>query len=66
MHSYARHAGTIAPILALGGILLATMVDPTFSWTHDALSDLGIREESALVFNGALVLGGGVGAVYAW
>lgn len=66
MNASARHAGTVAPIVALGGILIATTVDPTFSWTHDALSDLGIRDESAVIFNGTLVVGGGLGLLYAW
>ena len=59
-----RHAGSVAPILALGGILLATILDPTFSWVHDALSDLGVRDASASVFNGSLVLGGLLAVIY--
>jgi len=61
----ARRCGTLAPVVALGGILLATLLDPTFSWTADALSDLGVREASAPVFNGALVAGGALGLGYA-
>lgn len=63
--SVTRRCGTVAPIVALGGIFLATLLDPTFSWTTDALSDLGIREESAIVFNSSLILAGGLGLGYA-
>lgn len=60
-----RAAGVASPAVAIGGILLATLLDPTFSWTGDALSDLGIRPSSALAFNGALILGGLLGVPYA-
>lgn len=65
MHPIERHAGTLAPIVAFGGILLAIGLDPTFSWTEDALSHLGVREASHIVFNAALILGGGLAVVYA-
>ncbi|MFC7187244.1 DUF998 domain-containing protein [Halorubrum yunnanense] len=60
-----RALGAAATLLALGGIALAVLLDPTFSWTGDALSDLGVREPSARAFNWGLVLGGAVGAGYA-
>ncbi|WP_080508406.1 DUF998 domain-containing protein [Haloparvum sedimenti] len=60
-----RAAGAASPAVALGGILLATLLDPTFSWTGDALSDLGVRAPSALAFNGALIVGGLLGLPYA-
>lgn len=60
-----RVAGGVATVVAVGGILLAIALDPTFSWTGDALSALGVRERSALAFNGGLVLGGVVGVAYA-
>jgi len=61
----ARILGTLATLVALGGIALATVLDPTFSWTGDALSDLGVRDRSAPVFNGGLILGGAIGLGYA-
>lgn len=61
----ARLLGALATLLALGGIALATLLDPTFSWTGDALSDLGVRERSAPIFNGGLILGGLLGLGYA-
>lgn len=59
-----RFAGVLAILVTIGGILLATVLDPGFSWFDDALSNLGVRPVSAPIFNGALVLGGGLGLVY--
>jgi len=61
----ARTLGAAATLLALGGIAAAILLDPTFSWTSDALSDLGVREPSAPVFNWGLILGGAAGVGYA-
>jgi len=60
-----RALGAAATLLALGGIAAAILLDPTFSWTTDALSDLGVRDRSALVFNWGLILGGVAGVGYA-
>ncbi|OYR49503.1 hypothetical protein DJ73_17675 [Halorubrum sp. Ea1] len=60
-----RALGATATLLALAGIAAAVLLDPTFSWTSDALSDLGVRDPSAPVFNGGLILGGAVGVGYA-
>ena len=57
--------GAAATLLALGGIALAVSLDPTFSWTTDALSDLGVRDRSAPAFNWGLIGGGAVGVCYA-
>ena len=62
----ARLAGPAAVVVALGGILLATALSPTFVWRTSALSDLGVTPGTAWLFNGALVAGGIVGAPYAW
>ena len=64
-HRIERGAGTLAALIAIFGILLATILDPSFRWTVDALSDLGVRAGSALVFNGALILAGALGIIYA-
>ncbi|MFW5911277.1 MAG: DUF998 domain-containing protein [Halolamina sp.] len=61
-----RLTGPVAVTLTLGGILLATALSPTFSWQASALSDLGVTPATAWLFNGALVVGGVVGAPYAW
>lgn len=64
VHPFERLAGTASVLVGLVGILLATWLDPTFSWTGDALSYLGVRERSAPVFNGSLVLAGVLGTVF--
>ncbi|PAU82857.1 hypothetical protein CK500_12045 [Halorubrum salipaludis] len=60
-----RALGAVATLLALGGIAAAILLDPTFSWTTDALSDLGVRDRSAPAFNWGLILGGAAGVGYA-
>ncbi|WP_200531256.1 DUF998 domain-containing protein [Halorubrum sp. LN27] len=61
-----RALGAAATLLALGGIAAAILLDPTFSWTTDALSDLGVRDRSAPAFNWGLILGGAAGVGYAF
>jgi hypothetical membrane protein len=57
-------AGLTAPVLSLVGVLLATVLSPSFAWTANALSDLGAPTDpvatdlTRLVFNGGLILGG--------
>ena len=51
--------------MTLGCILAATVVAPGFSWTRDALSVLGVRARTALLFNGGLVLGSLLALPYA-
>lgn len=60
-----RTLGAAATLLALGGIAIAVTLDPAFSWTGNALSDLGVRDRSAPVFNYGLILGGVLGGGYA-
>ncbi|WP_123622667.1 DUF998 domain-containing protein [Halorubrum sp. CSM-61] len=61
-----RALGAAATLFALGGIAAAVLLDPTFSWATDALSDLGVRDRSALAFNWGLILGGVAGVGYAF
>jgi hypothetical membrane protein len=59
-------AGVAAPAVAVGSILLATLVSPTFTWTGSALSDLGAPgAPTAALFNGGLVLGGALALPFA-
>jgi hypothetical membrane protein len=57
-------AGLIAPVLSFVGVLLATLVSPSFAWTGNALSDLGgptgpvATDLTRLLFNGGLIAGG--------
>lgn len=65
----ATTCGFAAPIVALGAILLATVVTPpeTFTWRSRALSDMGRYGAPTFpLFNGGLVLGGLVGLPFAW
>lgn len=57
-------AGLVAPVMAFLGVLSATLVSPSFSWTEHALSQLGgptgpvATDLTRLLFNGGLVAGG--------
>ncbi|MFC6825995.1 DUF998 domain-containing protein [Halopelagius fulvigenes] len=61
----ARALGALGSLVALVGVTLATVVSPTFSWAGSALSDLGVRPPTALLFNASLALGGAVALGYA-
>lgn len=53
-----ERAGVAAPLVALGEILIATLVSPSFSWASSALSDLGRPgAPTALIFNWGLIGG---------
>lgn len=71
------HAQKLLPAFAflsvgytLGSILLATVISPSFSWRHNALSNLGVTTTDAgttatvVLFNGGLVGGGLVGVLF--
>jgi hypothetical membrane protein len=58
--------GILAPIVAFTFILLAILNFPQFSWTGNALSDLGVQEGvTAILFNSGLVIGGILALVFA-
>jgi hypothetical membrane protein len=51
--------GILAPIVAFTFILLAILNSPHFSWTGNALSDLGVQEGvTATLFNSGLMIAG--------
>lgn len=57
--------GIILPIISLGGILLSIMVNPWFSLSNNALSDMGsIRNPIGYVFNTSLILTGVLGIIF--
>ena len=57
------YLGLAAVVASLGGVLFAMLAAPWFSVFFDALSDLGARgEATAPLFNGALLVGGALGA----
>lgn len=55
----------LAGVVGLASVFAATVVTPGFSWTGNALSDLGVMEFAGL-FNGALVAAGACLTVFAW
>lgn len=67
-----RLAGLASVAVTLGSTLIATVVSPGFSWTGNALSDLGTVEAAVgtpltvALFNGGLVLGAVLGLGFAW
>ncbi|WP_265111166.1 DUF998 domain-containing protein [Halosolutus halophilus] len=65
----ATRCGIAAPIVALGALLLATIVasPETFTWRGRALSDMGrYGAETFWLFNGGLVVGGVLGLPFGW
>jgi hypothetical membrane protein len=65
-------AGVLAVVVALGSVLLATLLSPSFTWTGHALSNLGGRYHPAststtrLVFNYGLMAGGLLGSGFGY
>ncbi|QRV15966.1 DUF998 domain-containing protein [Haloterrigena salifodinae] len=65
----ATACGLAAPVVALGAIVLATLVaaPETFSWRARALSEMGRYETRTFpLFNGGLILGGLLGVPFGW
>ena len=50
--------GIFIPIVIFTCLGLALFSSPWFIWTHHALSDLGIMENSAVFFNYGMIIGG--------
>ncbi|WP_121821556.1 DUF998 domain-containing protein [Halostella salina] len=63
----AAATGLVAPIVAVGSFMLATLVSPSFTWAGAALSDMGRPGEPTYwLFNGGLVVAGVVGVPFAY
>lgn len=63
---FALWAGPLSIAISAVGILAATLLAPWFSWTGNALSDLGAAGAgTALLFNGTLILTGLLGIPFA-
>lgn len=59
--------GILAPVIAFTFISLAINSYPRFSWTGNALSDLGVQEGvTAILFNSGLVAGGILALLFAF
>ncbi|MCL5319189.1 MAG: DUF998 domain-containing protein [Thaumarchaeota archaeon] len=65
---YVRAAGWIgvlSPLVVSALVLSAILVSPWFSWTENALSDLGVSGLGAFLFNAALITGGAMLIIFA-
>jgi len=59
-------SGIVAPVVAFTFISLAIAYSPQFSWTENALSDLGVVEGvTAVLFNSGLIIGGILAIIFA-
>jgi len=57
--------GIVAPFFLLLLLLFTILISPWFSWTDNALSDLGVQGNSAIIFNLSLIFGGILIVVFA-
>jgi len=58
--------GILTPIVAFTCIFLAIASYPEFSWTGNALSDLGVQEGvTAVLFNSGLIFSGILALIFA-
>jgi hypothetical membrane protein len=58
--------GILSPTVAFGCILLSITFAPDFSWTDNALSDLGVMPNpTAILFNSGLIISGILAMVFA-
>lgn len=57
-------SGIVSSTLPLIMILASTVLEKSFSWNKNALSDIGVSEQ-ALLFNSALILGGLLNLLFA-
>jgi len=70
LRSLVSVVGIVAVVVSFGGISFAIALSPAFGVTENALSNLGVAESpagtetTALVFNGGLIVGGALGALF--
>jgi hypothetical membrane protein len=57
-------SGIIGSVLPLVMILASTVLEKSFSWNKNALSDIGVSQ-TAWLFNGALIVGGLLNLLFA-
>lgn len=63
---FSGFCGILSPIIAFTCISLAIASYPQFSWTDNALSDLGVVEGfTAAIFNSGLIAGGVLALIFA-
>jgi len=54
----AGFCGLILPFFALIALFLSINMSSNFSWTENAISDLGMFESSSLLFNSTIIISG--------
>ncbi len=57
--------GVLNPLIVSTLVLSAISISPWFSWTENALSDLGVSGSAAPLFNTALIVGGTLLIIFA-
>ena len=58
--------GIVAPFITFSLILLAISQASWFSWTENALSDLGVEGVSSILFNSSLIIGGVLNSIFSF
>jgi len=53
-----RYLGLTAPIVAFISIIISIILSPGFSFTNNALSDLGVWKNHGIIFNAGLAISG--------
>ena len=56
--------GILLPFVIFTSIGLSIVSSPWFAWTQHALSDLGIRQNTAILFNIGIILGGVLALIF--
>lgn len=65
-HKISGICGIVTPLIGFSCVLLAISYAPDFSWTNNALSDLGVMQSpTSILFNLGLVAGGILGMMFA-
>jgi hypothetical membrane protein len=55
----------IGPVIALGSIAICVILSPWFSWQNNAISDFGVHNDVALLFNLSLIICGILCSIFA-
>lgn len=58
--------GVLIPIVIFTSLGVSIASSPWFTWTSHALSDLGIQDNTAALFNYGMILGGFLGLVFSF
>jgi hypothetical membrane protein len=58
--------GILLPVVIFTSLGFSISLSPWFTWTQHALSDLGIEQTSAFIFNNGMILGGILALVFSF